>query len=158
MMSFMHRPCKSTPNDDCLFPGHLDTQFGAVDKQVEGKCAIDSIVSHSRSGTDSVFEIKWKLGDKMWMPYYQVEHLNALPAYLELVGVEKVLGLPKGSGMPPNDPQMFVLSAKIFLQCCAYKGTSKPLPFPINNCTPSCSVPHHHPLSKLQHSLPNPLH
>lgn len=131
------------PNDDRLFPGQLDTQFGALDKQAEGEWAVESILSHSGSGTDSVFEIRWKSGDKTWMPYYQVEHLNALPAYLELVGVEKVLGSPKGSGVPPDDPQIFVSSAELFSQGRAYKGPRKTGPLPIDNHFPFHSTPHY---------------
>ena len=31
-----------------------------------------------------MFEILWKAGDITWLPYYQIEHLQVLDAYLDL--------------------------------------------------------------------------
>ena len=94
------------PNDDRLFPGRLDTQIGTT-PDVEGEWAVDRILSHAGSKTDSVFEIKWKAGDVTWLPYYQITHLQALTEYLDLLGKSDIRKLPRGTGKPPqDDPQM----------------------------------------------------
>ena len=63
----------------------------------------------TKSGLDAVFEVLWKAGDVTWLPYYQIEHLQALDAYLDLLGVEFIGKLPSGKGKPPcNDAQVFL--------------------------------------------------
>ena len=45
----------------------------------------------------------------MWLPYYQITHLQALTEYLDLLGVKTTSKLSKGAGKPPQDnPQIFV--------------------------------------------------
>ena len=96
------------PNDDRLFPGRMDSQLGS-EPDTEGEWAVDSILSHSGSNTDSIFEIKWKSGDITWLPYYQITHLQALTDYLDLLGIKNISTLPKGAGQPPReDPQLFL--------------------------------------------------
>ena len=85
----------------------MDTQIGDT-PDTEGEWAVDQILSHAGSKTDSVFEIKWKSGDTTWLPYYQITHLQALSNYLDLLGASHVQNLPRGTGKPPNeDPQLF---------------------------------------------------
>jgi hypothetical protein len=94
------------PNDDRLFPGRLDNQIGG-EVDPEGEWAVDKILSHSGSKEDSIFEIKWKAGDVTWLPYAEISHLQALPDYLEVLGIDKVSDLPPGRGKPPvDDPQV----------------------------------------------------
>ena len=96
------------PNDDRLFPGRLDTQIGD-DLDTEGEWAVDRILSHAGSKSDTVFEIMWKSGDITWLPYYQIAHLRALAEYLDLLGEKNIHKLPKGTGRPPQeDPQLFL--------------------------------------------------
>ncbi|KAJ3514734.1 hypothetical protein NLJ89_g2201 [Agrocybe chaxingu] len=96
------------PNDDRLFPGRLDTQLGIGPETTE-EWAVDRILSHSGSKKGAIFEILWSAGDKTWLPYDQVDHLHALTAYLELLGVDSIDKLPKGDGKPPSDdPQVFL--------------------------------------------------
>jgi len=96
------------PNDDRLFPGRMDTQIGDG-PDTEDEWAIDLIQSHAESGEDSIFKIKWKSGDVTWLPYYQIRHLQALDAYLDLLGVKNAAELPLGRGSPPReDPQIFL--------------------------------------------------
>ena len=96
------------PNDDRLFPGRLDTQIGDS-PDTEGEWAVDQILSHAGSKSDTVFEIKWKSGDITWLPYYQIAHLRALTEYLDLLGEKNIHKLPKGTGRPPReDPQLFL--------------------------------------------------
>lgn len=86
----------------------MDTQIGTT-PETEGEWAVDRILSHANSGTDSVFEIMWKSGDVTWMPYYQITHLQALTDYLDLFRESKIKNLPKGTGKPPqDDPQIFL--------------------------------------------------
>lgn len=95
------------PNDDHLFPGRMDTQIGDT-PDTEGEWAVDRILSHAGSRTNSVFEIKWKSGDITWLPYYQITHLQALTDYLDLLGESQIRNLPNGTGKPPQeDPQLF---------------------------------------------------
>lgn len=96
------------PNDDWLFPGWLDTQLGNADG-TEGEWAIDSIIGHASLKNDATFEVKWKTGDITWLPHYQVNHLNALQLYFDLLGIENISQLPEGKGKPPSDdPQTFI--------------------------------------------------
>jgi len=96
------------PNDDRLFPGRLDNQLGG-DIEPEGEWAVDKILSHFGSKLDSLFEIKWKVGDTTWLPYSEIAHLQALSDYLELLGVDNISKLPLGTGKPPrDDPQVHI--------------------------------------------------
>ena len=108
------------PNDDRLFPGRMDTQVGNT-PETEGEWAVDRILSHAGSGTNSVFEIQWKSGDITWMPYYQITYLQALTDYLDLFGISKVEKLPKGTGKPPQD------DAQVFFG--AVSSMHSPIPF-----------------------------
>ncbi|KAJ8507317.1 hypothetical protein ONZ45_g10305 [Pleurotus djamor] len=97
------------PNDDRRFPGRLDTQiFDFEDPEPEW--AVQEIKSHSGMGTDSIFEVSWKSGDVTWLPYHEVANLDALQDYLEVLDVENIKSLPRGSGSPPDDPQIHVSS------------------------------------------------
>ena len=96
------------PNDNRLFPGQMDTQVGNT-PETEGKWVVDRLISHSGSGANSLFEVKWTSGNITWLPYYQITYLQVLSKYLDLVGVQKISQLPKGSRTPPqNDPQIYV--------------------------------------------------
>jgi Integrase zinc binding domain len=106
------------PNDDRLFPGRMDTQIGG-NPDVEDEWAVELIRSHAGSGENAIFEIKWKSGDITWMPYYQIRHLQALDAYLELMGVNAASELVTGKGKPPQeDPQVFMGAMSLnYLKC-----------------------------------------
>ena len=96
------------PNDDWLFPGRLDTQLGNADG-TEGEWAIDSIIGHAGLKNDATFEVKWKMGDITWLPHYQVNHLNALQLYFDLLGIGNISQLLEGKGkLPSDDPQTFI--------------------------------------------------
>ena len=110
------------PNDDRLFPGRLFTQLNPGSEN-ESEWAVDKILSHSGSSLDAIFEVWWKAGDITWLPYLQIEHLNALKEYLDLQGVEKIDSLPIGKGNPPqNDPQIFLGSISYPLTSQTYKN------------------------------------
>ena len=103
------------PNDDRLFPGRMDTQLGNS-PETEGEWAVDRILSHASSKSNSIFEVKWKTGDVTWLPYYQVAHLQALTDYLDLLGVTRISNFPKGIGSPPRtDPQVFLGANSCFI-------------------------------------------
>ena len=96
------------PNDDRLFPGRLDNQLGG-EIEAEGEWAVDKILSHYGSKEDSLFEIKWMAGDITWLPYSEISHLQALSAYLEVLGIDKISNLTPGQGKPPrDDPQVHI--------------------------------------------------
>jgi hypothetical protein len=92
------------PNDDRLFPGRLDTQLGNQDSP-DGEWAVERIDEHVGSKTDATFKIRWKSGDVTWMPYYQIEHLDALEAYFELLGISKISELPRGTSSNMSQPE-----------------------------------------------------
>ncbi|KAF9492590.1 hypothetical protein BDN71DRAFT_1358823, partial [Pleurotus eryngii] len=75
-----------SPNDDRLFPGRLDTQVFEIDNS-DPEWAVDEIISHLGRGAQTLFELKWKSGDKTWLPLHQIQHLQALQAYLDVYGV-----------------------------------------------------------------------
>ena len=80
------------PNDDRCFPRRLPIQipgFGEKPKE----WIVDRIVTHHGKGMGSEFQILWKAGDKMWAPYCEVAHLNALDRYCKLMGVKEASGL-----------------------------------------------------------------
>ena len=93
------------PNDERLFPGQLDSQI-SNEIDPEGEWAVDSILSHYE---DALFEIKWRSGDITWMPYYQINRLQALVSYFEVLGINSVLELTTGKGkLPISNLQVFL--------------------------------------------------
>jgi hypothetical protein len=90
------------PNDDRLFPGRLDTQLGNADTS-EGEWAVDAVETHAGAKENAVFLVRWKSGDKTWLPYYQITHLNALSEYFELQEINGIEYLREGTGRPPKD-------------------------------------------------------
>ena len=96
------------PNDDHLFPGRMDTQVGLT-LETEGEWAVEQLLLHAGTGTNTLFEVKWASGNINWLPYYQITHLNALMEYLDLLGAKTISKLPKGTRTPPQDnPQIYV--------------------------------------------------
>lgn len=89
-----------------MFPGHLDSQVAELHDQ-DNEWAISQIIAHQGSGTDALFEAVWKSGDQTWVPYSSIKHLDALKAYFEAISVEDIADLGQGSGVAPDDPQVF---------------------------------------------------
>jgi len=101
------------PNDDRRFPGRSDDQL-SQDETHTGEWAVERIISHVDSGTNSTFEIQWASGDVTWLPYDQISDLPALNTYLDLLGFDDISNLPKGNGEPPkNDPQAYLGTVSI---------------------------------------------
>jgi hypothetical protein len=99
----------------------MDTQIGDT-PETEGEWAVDRILSHVGSRTDSTFEIKWKSRDITWLPYYQITHLQALTNYFDLLGVSNIRALPRGVGRPPqDDPQTFLGAVSIINQSISHQ-------------------------------------
>ena len=127
------------PNDDRLFPGRLDTQFSLGDSS-EGEWAVDKIISHSGSKENSIFEILWQASDITWLPYHQISHLNALPVYLDLLGISGISELPKGHiKLPADDPQVFSGQLDVIPIPKHHKVSSQPL-YRTKHSTPP--IPH----------------
>ena len=80
------------PNDDRRFPGRMPCQIPGFGEKPE-EWIVDSILSHHGKGLESEFQVLWKAGDKMWVPYREVAHLNTLDRYCELMGVKNVFEL-----------------------------------------------------------------
>ncbi|KIM76140.1 hypothetical protein PILCRDRAFT_798107 [Piloderma croceum F 1598] len=49
----------------------------------------------SCSGTDTLFELTWKSGDRTWLPYHEISHLEALTQYFKALGVTNISQLPR---------------------------------------------------------------
>ena len=64
---------------------------------------MEQIETHAGTREDAVFLIRWKMGDKTWLLYYQITHLNVLTDYLELQGVNSIEQLREGAGQPLED-------------------------------------------------------
>ncbi|PBL04604.1 hypothetical protein ARMGADRAFT_854690, partial [Armillaria gallica] len=73
------------PNDDCRFPGQLDTQLQET-PLAEPQWKVDSILSHHGPGEHATFWVKWTTGDMTWMAYSEVSDLPCVTKYLDLLG------------------------------------------------------------------------
>ncbi|KAG9222581.1 hypothetical protein CCMSSC00406_0000541 [Pleurotus cornucopiae] len=94
------------PNDDRLFPGRSLEHIIASATPASTEWNIREILSHSGVRQHALFEILWPTGDRTWLPYHKVSHLEALRRYFETLGICNIEELPRGSGTPPNDPQI----------------------------------------------------
>ena len=101
------------PNDDHLFPGHLDSQIVPVDQEPEPEWAADKITHHVGTGESAMFQVLWKSGNETWVPYAQIHDLNLIEPYLEALGIGNLANLPYGSGAPPHDPQIYTGHLKL---------------------------------------------
>jgi hypothetical protein len=52
--------------------------------------AVSGIETHHGKGSTALFEVTWKAGDKAWLPYEEISHLEALSQYLEAQGVNSI--------------------------------------------------------------------
>lgn len=90
------------PNDDRLFPGRSDSQIFEQTGSGIREWAVEKITDHSGKGEHTIFEILWKSGDRSWLPYAQISHLDALNEYLEAQGVKTVSDLGNGVLLKPS--------------------------------------------------------
>jgi hypothetical protein len=90
------------PNDDRRFPGRQMSQITALGNSEEW--AVSSVETHHGKGTGALFELIWKTGDRAWLPYHEVSHLEALNQYLESQGVSKISELPRRISKDENLP------------------------------------------------------
>ncbi|KIK50942.1 hypothetical protein GYMLUDRAFT_143340, partial [Collybiopsis luxurians FD-317 M1] len=74
------------PNNDRLFPGQLETQIANFG-EINNEWAVDHIVAHSGMRTNALFQIRWRSRDLTWLPYHQIDHLDALGDYFEAIGI-----------------------------------------------------------------------
>ncbi|KAG1731043.1 hypothetical protein EDD22DRAFT_960617 [Suillus occidentalis] len=70
---------------------------------------VDKMLSHQGTQMDMDFELLWKSGDRTWLPYSQVEHLDTLRDYFNLISIATIGELVDGNGEVPTDqPQVFL--------------------------------------------------
>ena len=81
------------PNDDRRFPGRQLSQIAGLGKTEEW--AVSSINTHHGKGADALFELMWKSGDRTWLPYHEISHLEALTQYFKAQGVSNISQLPR---------------------------------------------------------------
>ncbi|KAJ8582634.1 hypothetical protein M405DRAFT_920201, partial [Rhizopogon salebrosus TDB-379] len=70
---------------DRRFPGRQLNQVADLGSLEEW--SVSRVVSHNGQGTDSLFEIEYTTGDRVWLPYHEVSRLEAVSQYLEALGV-----------------------------------------------------------------------
>jgi len=97
------------PNDDRRFPGRQMSQIVALGNADEW--AVSSIESHHGKGDDALFELIWKTGDRAWLPYHEISHLEVLNQYLESQGVSKIGELPRRISKDENIPVVSISPA-----------------------------------------------
>jgi hypothetical protein len=90
------------PNDDRLFPGRLDFQFG-ISVNLDSEWKVDQILSHRGHGKHANFEIKWSAGDITWLTYQEAEKLVALQDYFDVLGISDISELKGASGSTWHD-------------------------------------------------------
>ena len=99
---------------------------------------------HAGSKENAVFLVKWKYGDRTWLPYYQITHLIALTEYFELQGIHSIEKLWEGMGQPPREDLQNYIGAVHLFQGCNYKNTPPQVHHPSFVKTPNPkSHPHH---------------
>ena len=92
----------------CL-AGYGEANVGSIATSIVFEWTVDRILSHAGSRENSVFEVRWRAGDVTWLPYEKISDLQALTAYLDLLGFDRIADLPLGDGKPPqDDPQVYL--------------------------------------------------
>ncbi|KAK0431511.1 hypothetical protein EV421DRAFT_1911771 [Armillaria borealis] len=76
---------------------------------MSGEWAVEQIIGHSGSKTDSLFKVKWKSGDVTWLPYEKADHLDALGEYFDALGILDVSQLRDSQAPAPEDDELDVL-------------------------------------------------
>src|ERR1700728_3333376 len=69
------------------------SQITSLEKTEEW--AVSSINTHHGKGADALFELTWKSGDRVWLPYYEISHLDALTQYFEAQGITNIIALQR---------------------------------------------------------------
>ncbi|KAF9258202.1 hypothetical protein L218DRAFT_1005221 [Marasmius fiardii PR-910] len=49
-----------------------------------------------------LFQVKWKSGDITWLPYHEIDHLDAVGDYLEAMDISEISGLVSGGHELPK--------------------------------------------------------
>jgi hypothetical protein len=80
------------PSDDRLFPGRLASQLEFAN-QLEPEWNVEKIVTHQYAGMDAVFLVQWETGDHTWLLYQDIQHIEALQDYLDVLGVKTMKNL-----------------------------------------------------------------
>jgi len=76
------------PNDDRRFPGRQLENFSADMGTNVKEWDVDRILSHTGTGKNAQFELKWKNGDITWEPYHVIKNLVQLEEYCDLMRIE----------------------------------------------------------------------
>ncbi len=141
------------PNNDRLFPGRLASQVSAMEDQ-DNKWVIDKFESHRGSGPSALFEAVWQSGDRTWVPYETVKHLNAFNEYLVALGVSKIQYLPEGSGAPPMDNLQIFLGCLVLTVPQRYKRSMRKRLLSYQDIGCLCQLPAHPSYSQIN-NLPS---
>ena len=83
------------PNDEQLFPNRDPKKFYDFGMPDNTEWVVEEIIGHQWFGDSIVFHVKWNLGDTTWEPLDTCDPLAALDRYLELMGAEDWMDLPR---------------------------------------------------------------
>ena len=81
-------------NDNMLFPhreANMFYDFRTLDDQ---EWLVEEILAHKWDKKKLAFQVHWNMGDTTWETLHICKDLQALDAYLQLIGVEDPLDLP----------------------------------------------------------------
>ena len=155
-------------NNDCLFPNRSEEQIPDIGGTRQ-EWAVEKILAHQGSHSDTTFEVQWASGDWLWVPYHNLECLHPLKEYFEVLGVdgiENLWGVSEAS--PGNDPQVSLGHIKFAVPCSTHHIKPRSLHHPtpsspaprstkdLHTSTPTSSHPCMHLRSHTCHSAPAP--
>ena len=89
------------PSDDRRFPGRQLKQLSTFGNNEEW--AVAEIATHHGKGADALFEVVWKAGDRAWLPYQEISHLEAMSQYLHR---DRHVWVQPGSNNPGGQPKL----------------------------------------------------
>ena len=77
------------------------------------KWAINKVLRHCGSYSDTEFEIQGTTGDKSWLPYHKASHLRAITDYFEAIGVMGIENLRRMGNEDFSDEDLQVSSGHL---------------------------------------------
>ena len=92
-------------NDEKAFPGREPTRYYDVGIPEDHEWVVDSILDHRWMEGKIEFKVRWVLGDTTWEDHETCEPLEALDAYLALMGAGDVNQLSKPDVVKVSKPK-----------------------------------------------------
>ncbi|KAG0705257.1 hypothetical protein DFH29DRAFT_997048 [Suillus ampliporus] len=98
---------------------HENTWWKDIANDVKTFCSLEEwsvscVINHNGQGTNSLFEIEYTTGDKVWLPYHEVSRLEVVGQYLEALSIPGIQHLPKKTLL--TSPNIEVATVGTFLE------------------------------------------